>query len=116
MEVFVELRNGRWIRVAGWLKQTPSPRRSTKYILVGESVENPPKLSSEHTLRVPASILNKIILSLLDSGENSIVVFERAGVAHYIAKAESRRALQIVNNIVEEVKKSRKTSRSGQSA
>ncbi|ADV65211.1 hypothetical protein Desmu_0908 [Desulfurococcus mucosus DSM 2162] len=105
MEVYVELRGNRWIRVTGRLKQVvvSKGRKSLRYVLVGESVGELPKLDGKYALRIPASKLNKVILRLIEEGKGYIIVFEKTGVDEYTAKAESMEALSLLKNIVEDV-------------
>lgn len=105
MEVYLELRGNRWIRVTGRLKQVvvSKGRKSLRYVLVGETVDKPPSTKSWYSMKVPASGLNKLILKLTEENTGHIVVFEKSEDGEYVAKTESMEALELVRKTIREV-------------
>ncbi|MGC8954106.1 MAG: hypothetical protein ACP5N5_05260 [Desulfurococcus sp.] len=105
MEVYLELRGNRWIRVTGRLKQVvvSKGRKSLRYVLVGETVDKPPSIKGWYSMKVPAGGLNKLILKLIEENTGHIVVFGRSEDGEYVAKTESIEALELVRKTIREV-------------
>ncbi|MEL9908178.1 MAG: hypothetical protein QXP97_00255 [Desulfurococcus sp.] len=105
MEVYLELRGNRWIRVTGRLKQVvvSKGRKSLRYVLVGETIDKPPSTESWYSMKVPTGGLNKLILKLIEENKGHIVVFEKSEDSEYVAKTESMEALELVRKTIRDV-------------
>ncbi|MEM1639825.1 MAG: hypothetical protein QXJ69_07145 [Desulfurococcaceae archaeon] len=88
MKVYLKLRNGEWVLITKKIEQTTitKKRRTTRYILAGETVESAPRLNKYDSMKIPGSIVNKVVSKLLDVNENDEVVIELLDPEHYIVK------------------------------
>jgi len=118
MQIYLELRGKRWIRVSGRLKQVvvSKGRKSLRYVLIGETISRPPQVSNAYSRKIPSSKLNKIILRLIESRKDHTIVFEKTGVDEYTAKTDSKEALALLEEVVKEVFASGRKSGSGESS
>jgi len=118
MQIYLELRGKRWIRVSGRLKQVvvSKGRKSLRYVLIGETISGPPQVSDAYSRKIPSSKLNKIILRLIESRKDHTIVFEKTGVDEYTAKTDSKEALALLEEVVKEVFASGRKSEGSESS
>lgn len=101
MKVYLKMRNNTWMLINTRIEQTISKKKqNTRYILAGEQVDRPPLIQNSIQISIPASIVNKVISSLLDVKSNDHVIIEPLGIDKYIVKVDERN-----RSVVEEVLK-----------
>lgn len=108
MRVYVKLRDDLWLLVNRKIEQTTvtKKRKTTRYILAGESVDKPEIGEAYESVKIPRSIVNKVISRLIDVEDDHIVIIETKTPELCIAKAP-KRVLTLVENIVKEITSAR---------
>ncbi|MEL9999980.1 MAG: hypothetical protein QXH02_00620 [Desulfurococcaceae archaeon] len=111
MRIYLKLRSGAWMLITKKIEQTTTSggkKRLTRHILAGISVNSPPgSLSEWDFVKVPASIINKVISRLLDVDDNAVAVAEPLNVGHYVIKVPPGKG-KIVESILSEIVSGRK--------
>lgn len=104
MEVYLKLRNGAWMLINKKIEQTTvsSKRRVTRFILAGTTVKGPPSGFENEVVKVPATVVNRVISRLLDVKEKDIVVVEPVDPEHYAIRVP-RGKRDVVESILREI-------------
>lgn len=116
MKIYLKMHNGLWMLVSNKIEQTTisKKKRVTRYILAGFSIDNPPLLSSNEFVVVPAGIVNKVISKLLDVESDIVAIIEPYDADDYVIKVP-RGGKTIVEAILNEVLSRRRKKTSAQS-
>jgi len=113
MKIYVKLRNGEWMLITRKIEQTTitKNRRTTRYILAGETASSVPSLGKSDSLRVPGGIVNKVISKLLDVNGEDAIIIEPLNKEYYVIKVP-RNNREVVEKILSELasRRNRKTT------
>lgn len=111
MAIFVKLPSGKWIKIKGVMTQVlvSKGRRSVRYVLTGESLNQPPELKSRYrSVSIPSTRVNKVLQILANDyvkeGKGDIVV-EPLGREEYVAKCTG----EACNDLIKAIKQLDKT-------
>lgn len=90
-------------------------RRTTRYILAGETAGSAPSLNKYDSLKIPGNIVNKIISKLLDVGGDDEAVIELFNSEHYVVKVPRGKS-NIVEKILADLAAGRKSKSTAEEA
>lgn len=104
MKVYVKLRDDLWLMVTKKIEQTTvtKKRKTTRYILAGESIDAPPQIGKHEALRIPRSMVNKVISRLIDIEKDHTVIIEPKSPEVCVIKAP-KDAIGLVETTVKEI-------------
>lgn len=114
MAIFVKLPSGKWIKIKGVMTQVlvSKGRRSVRYVLTGESSDQPPELKSKYrSITIPSTRVNKVLQILASdyARENSgDIVIEPSSREEYVAKCTGE-ACSALLEAIKQLEKAHKT-------
>lgn len=115
VKIYLKTRSGKWVLISSKIEHVvvKGKKRSTRYILAGESTDPPGYTTIKKVLELPASTTTKLILALLDKKrEKLVVVIEPKSESHYSVKVVEGEP-SIIDTIIKEITaKSREKSSS----
>lgn len=89
VKIYLKTRSGKWILINNKLEHVVirGKRKSIRYIFAGESTDPPNYTNIKRSIKLPATIINKLISTLLDKKRNKLIItIEPTNESHYIVK------------------------------
>lgn len=112
LKVYLKLRNNLWVAITKRIEQVTITRKNktARYILAGESIDNP-VISEKHvSIKIPRGIVNKVISRLIDlSGEDTVII-EPISPEHCVIRV-SKNNYSLIETVVKELLSSSKMKR-----
>ncbi len=113
-KIIIKLPSGTWLRITGKLKRvvkvsgkSKKRRQAVSYTLIGESLDRPPRMSSEpvDVFYVSSGSITKYILRILDEDIKGTIIIEPLNPSVYTVKIyKDKITASRIKKIAEEMK------------
>ncbi|MEM4718231.1 MAG: hypothetical protein QXE81_05680 [Desulfurococcaceae archaeon] len=112
MKVYLKLRSDLWLVITKKIEQVTitKKKKTTRYILAGESTDNPVISEKYVSIRVPRGVVNKVISKLLDLSEEGVAIIEPISPEQCLIKVP-RNNCSLIESVVKELLSNNKMKR-----